>query len=87
MPEGSVICIMLVLVLLASLAMVGYCLQLARKYRKIEADMHCRYAGEEHKIDEIIFNRDDWFLRKVRFHTSSYPYVTEVLISEVDTID
>ena len=86
MPEGSLIIMMLVPVLAVAIAVVAYCLRLARKYRRIEADMQCLYGGEVHKIDLIIFDRNDWFLRKVRLHTSSYPYVVEVLISEVNTI-
>lgn len=86
MPEGSLICMMLAVVLSATVSMVIYCLRLARKYKKIEADMLCIYEGEVHKVDEIVFCRDDWFLRKVRFHTSAYPHVVEVLISEVDPI-
>ena len=87
MPEGSLIFMMLVPVLAVATGMVVYCLLLARKYRRIEADMQCIYEGEQHKIDLIIFDRNDWFLRKVRLHTSSYPYVVEVLISEVNTLD
>lgn len=86
MPEGSVLCIMLALLLSTAAGMVVYCLRLYRKYQKIEADMQCVYAGEVHKVDQIVFDRHDWFLRKVRFHTSTYPYVVELLISEVDTL-
>ncbi|NJD90006.1 MAG: hypothetical protein FIA91_00580 [Geobacter sp.] len=77
---------MLLPVLAVTAGMGVYCLRLARKYRRIEADMQCIYEGVVHKIDMIIFDRNDWFLRKVRLHTSSYPYVVEVLISEVNTL-
>ena len=86
MPEGSLIIMMLVAVLAVTAGMVVYCLRLARKYRRIEADMQCIYEGAVHKIDMIVFDRNDWFLRKVRLHTSSYPYVVEVLISEINTL-
>lgn len=86
MPEGSLILLMLVPVLAVATGIAGYCLRLARKYRRVEADMQCIYAGAVHKIDLIVFDRNDWFLRKVRLHTSSYPYVVEVLISEVNTL-
>jgi hypothetical protein len=86
MPEGSLIIMMVVPVLAMAAGIVVYCLRLARKYRRIEADMQCIYEGELHKIDLIIFDRNDWFLRKVRLHTNSYPYVVEVLISEVYTL-
>lgn len=86
MPEGSILCMMLALLLSAVAGVVIYCLRLCRKYQKIEADMQCVYAGAVHKVDQIVFDRNDWFLRKVRFHTTTYPYVVEVLISEVDTI-
>ena len=86
MPEGSLIILMLVAVLAVAIGIVVHCLGLARKYRRIEADMQCRYAGAVHKIDLIIFDRNDWFLRKVRLHTNTYPYVVEVLISEVNTL-
>lgn len=86
MPEGSLFFVMTIPVLAVATGMGVYCLRLARKYRRIEADMQCIYEGEVHKIDLIIFDRNDWFLRKVRLHTSSYPYVVEVLISEVSVL-
>lgn len=86
MPEGTVICIMFVFVLSTAVGLVVYCLRLAGKYRKIEADMNCIYKGTTHHVVDIIYDRDDWFLRKVRLHTDIYPYVVDVLISEVRTI-
>lgn len=86
MPEGTIICILFGLVLSSAVGMVAYCLWLARKYKKIEADMRCVYAGAVHHVIAIVFDRDDWFMRKVRLHTDIYPYVVEVLISEVRTI-
>ena len=83
MGEGIIIIMMLVLMLLAAAGIIVYSMRLAQKYRRVEQDRQCVYEGELHKVDEIIYNRDDWFLRKVRFHTSNYPYVVEVLISEV----
>lgn len=77
---------MMLMVLAVATGMGVYCLCLAKKYRRIETDMQCVYEGERHKIDMIVYDRKDWFLRKVRFHTSSYPYVVEVLISEIDTV-
>lgn len=86
MPEGTVICIIFAFVLSSALGMVAYCLQLARKFRRIEADMNCIYEGTEHHVVDIIYDRNDWFLRKVRLHTDTYPYVVDVPISEVRTI-
>lgn len=86
MPEGTIICILFGFVLSSAVGMVAYCLWLARKYRKIEEDMCCIYNGALHHVIEIVFDRDDWFLRKVRLHTDMYPYVVEVLICEVRTI-
>lgn len=83
MPEGTILCVMLVFVLSASTGVVVYCLRLARKYRRIETDMNCIYENTMHPVIEIIFSADDWFMRKVRLHTDAYPYVIEVLISEV----
>jgi hypothetical protein len=85
MPEGTIICIMIVSVLAAALGMAVYCLRLARKYRRVEADMRCIYEGTLHQVVDIVFDRDDWFMRKVRLHSEVYPYVVEVLISEVRT--
>lgn len=86
MPEGSFICIMLVFVLLAAVAMVVYCLRLAAKYRRIEADMQCVYHGTVHHVVDIIYDGNDWFMRKVRLHSDAFPYVVDTLISEVRTI-
>ena len=83
MPEGTVICIMLVLVLSATIGMVVYCLWLARKFRRIEADMSCIYEGREHHVIDILYDRNDWFMRKARLHSDIYPYVVDVLLSEV----
>lgn len=86
MPEGSFICAMLVLILSAAAGMVLYCLRLARKYKRVEEDGNCIYEGAVHHVVEIIYDHNDWFMRKVRLHTDVYPYVVEVLISEVRTI-
>ena len=86
MPEGTVIFIMFAFVLSAALGMVVYCLRLARKFRRIEADMNCIYEGTVHHVVDIIYDRNDWFLRKVRLHTDTYPYVVDVPISEVRII-
>lgn len=86
MPEGSTICIMLVFVLTAALGAGAYCLRLARKYKRIEADMRCLHEGVVHPVLEIIYDRNDWFMRKVRLHTETYPYVIDVPISEVRCI-
>lgn len=86
MPEGTTICILLVFVLSAMVGMVVYCLWLAGKYRRIEADMCCIYEDTMHHVIEVVFDSDDWFMRKVRLHTDTYPYVVEVLISEVRAI-
>ncbi|MFA7403883.1 MAG: hypothetical protein WC007_07815 [Pelobacteraceae bacterium] len=83
MPEGTVICIMLVLFLFATVGVVVYCLRLARKYKRVEADMQCIHEGAEHNIVDIIYDGNDWFMRKVRLHTDTYPYVVDVPISEV----
>ncbi len=84
MPEGTIICILFALVLSSAVGMVVYCLRLARKFRRIEADMNCIYDGTMHHVVDIIYD-PDWFLRKVRLHTDVYPYVVDVLISEVQT--
>lgn len=86
MPEGTIICIMLVLFLLATVGVVVYCLRLARKYKRVEADMQCIHEGAEHHIVDIIYDGNDWFMRKVRLHTETYPYVVDVPISEVRVI-
>lgn len=86
MPEGTIIGIMLVFVVSASACMVAYCLWLARKYRKIATDMCCMYEDTMHHVIEIVYDADDWFMRKVRLHTDTYPYVVEVLISDVRSI-
>lgn len=86
MPEGTVICILFIFVLATAVGMVVYCLRLARKYRRIEADMQCIYGERQHHVVDIIYDRDDWFLRKARLHTDEYPYVRDVLISEVRTV-
>ncbi len=86
MPEGSFICAMFALVLTAALGVVVYVLRLARKYRMVEKSMLCFYEGTIHKVMDIIYDHNDWFLRKVRLHTDSYPYVVDVLISDVKVI-
>lgn len=83
MPEGTVICILLVFALSAAVGMAVYSLRLARKYRIIETDRHCIYEGAIHHVVEIIDDRDDWFMRKARLHTDTYPYVVDVPISEL----
>lgn len=86
MPEGTIICMMLVVVLSAAVGVIVYCLRLARKYRRIEADMSCIYEGAVHHVIDIVYDGNDWFMRKVRLHTDTYPYVVDMLISEVRTI-
>lgn len=86
MPEGTIICMMLVVVLSAAVGVIVYCLWLARKYRRIEADMSCIYEGAVHHVIDIIYDGNDWFMRKVRLHIDTYPYVVDTLISEVRTI-
>lgn len=86
MPEGTIICILFVFVMISAVGMVVYCLRLARKYRRIEADRQCIYESAQHHVVDIIYDRNDWFMRKARIHTDAYPYVVDVLISEVRTI-
>jgi hypothetical protein len=86
MPEGTIICILFVFVLSSAAGAVVYCLHLARKYKKVESDRECIYEGTVHHVVDIIFDGNDWFMRKVRLHTDVYPYVVDVLISEVRTI-
>lgn len=86
MPEGTVICILLLFVLSAALGMVAYCLGLARRYRMIEKDKRCIHEGAVHHVVEIIYDRDDWFMRKARLHSDTYPYVVEVPISELRAV-
>ena len=86
MPEGTIICMMLVVVLSAAVGVIVYCLWLARKYRRIEADMSCIYEGAVHHVIDIIYDGNEWFMRKVRLHIDTYPYVVDTLISEVRTI-
>jgi len=86
MPEGTIICIMLLFVLSAALGMIAYCLGLARKYRMIETDMHCIYEGTIHHVVDIIYDHNDWFMRKARLHIDTYPYAVEVPISELRTV-
>lgn len=74
---------MLVLMLFATFGMVAYCLWLSRVYKKVEADMSCLYHGTVYHVLDVVYDRNDWFMRKVRLHTDTYPYVLEVLISEV----
>ncbi len=83
MPEGTLICLLFGMVLSAAVGIVVYCLRLARKYKRIEADMQCIYDGTLHHVVDIVYDSNDWFLRKVRLHTDVYPYVVDVLISEV----
>lgn len=86
MPEGTIICILLLFALSAAVGMIAYCLRLARKYRMIETDKHCIYEGTVHHVVDIIYDRDDWFMGKARLHTDSYPYVVEVPISELRAV-
>lgn len=74
---------MFVVVLSAALGAVVYCLRLARKYKRIEADMQCVYQGSVHHVVDIIYDDNDWFMRKVRLHSATYPYVVDKLISDV----
>jgi hypothetical protein len=74
---------MFVFVFSAAVGAVVYCLRLAAKYRRIEADMRCIYEGTVHHVVEIIYDNNDWFMRKVRLHTDTFPYVVDKLISEV----
>lgn len=74
---------MFVLMLLAAFGMVAYCLWLSRLYKKVETDMSCLYQGTVYHVIGVVYDRNDWFMRKVRLHTDSYPYVVEVLMSEV----
>jgi hypothetical protein len=77
---------MLVFVSSASAGMVLYCLRLAAKYRRIETDMRCIYNDRVYQVVDVIYDHNDWFMRKVRLHTDTFPYVTDTLISEVRTI-
>jgi hypothetical protein len=86
MPEGTIIFILLIAELSAAVAVIVYCLRLARKYRRIEADMQCIYQGTVHQVVDIVCDNNDWFMRKVRLHSDTYPYVIEVPISEVRII-
>jgi len=86
MPEGTFICIMLVFVLSAAVGAVVYCLRLSAKYRRIEADMRCICDGTVHQVVDIIYDNNDWFMRKVRLHSDTFPYVVDKLISEVRTV-
>lgn len=86
MPEGTIICVLFVFVLWAAVGLVAYCLRLARKYRRIEVDMRCIYKGAVHHVVEVVYDGNDWFMRKVRLHTDTYPYVVDVLISEVHPV-
>lgn len=86
MPEGTIICVLFAFVLSGAVGMIVYCLRLASKYRRIEADMHCIYKGTMHHVVDIVYDQGDWFMRKVRLHTDIYPYVLDVLISEVRAI-
>lgn len=86
MPEGSIILMCFGLVIAVSFAVAVYCLQLARKYRRIERDMRCIHEGAEQGVMEIIYDRNDWFIRSVRLHKDTYPYYVDVLISDVRTI-
>lgn len=83
MPEGTIICVLLVFVLSGAAGMIVYCLKLSRIYRRIEADMQCIYEGTRHHVVDIVYDRRDWFMRKALLHADVYPYVIEVLISEV----
>ena len=83
MPEGSMIVIGFGLMVTAAFASAVYCLLLAGKYRQIECDMRCVHNGEEKIVMDIIYNRNDWFMRSVRLHSEAYPYYEDVLISDV----
>jgi len=86
MPEGTFICIMFVFVLSAVVGAVVYCLRLSAKYKRIEADMRCIYEGTVHHVVDIIYDNNDWFMRKVRLHSDTFPYVVDRLISDVRTV-
>jgi hypothetical protein len=86
MPGGTVVCILFVFVLSAAMGMIAYCLRLARKYRMIETDMHCIYEGTIYHVVDIIYDRNDWFMRKARLHTDTYPFVVDVPISELRAV-
>lgn len=87
MREGTIIGFMLVANFFAALVMIGYCLCLSRKYSRIESDRLCRYKGTVYKVIDIVYNSEDWFMRKARLQTDSYPYVVEVFISDVRIVD
>jgi len=86
MSDGTFICIMFVFVLSELVGLIAYCLHLARKYKRIQADMCCVYKGTVHRVIEIVYDSNDWFMRKVRLHSEVYPYVVDVLISEVHPV-
>lgn len=87
MREGTMIGFMLIANFLATLFIIGYCLCLSRKYRRIESDRLCRYKGTVYKVIDIVYNGNDWFMRKARLQTDSYPYVVEVFISDVRIVN
>jgi flagellin-like protein len=45
MPEGTIIFVMFAFVLTGAVGAAIYCLRLASKYKRIEADMACIYEG------------------------------------------
>jgi hypothetical protein len=77
---------MFVFVLSAAVGAVVYCLRLASKYRRIEADMQCICDGTVHHVVDIIYDKNDWFMRKVRLHSDTFPFVVDRLISDVRTV-
>jgi hypothetical protein len=77
---------MLLFVLSAAVGTVAYCLWLAAKYKRIETDMCCVCDGRVHHIVDIIYDYNDWFMRKVRLHSDDYPYFVDKLVSEVSTV-
>ena len=87
MREGTIIGFMLIAIFFAALVMIGYCLCLSRKYRRIESDRQCLYKGTVYKVIAVVYNGNDWFMRKARLQTDSYPYVVEVFISDIRIVD
>ncbi len=86
MPEGSIIVLFFGLAVAAAGVGAVYCLRLALKYRRIERDMRCIHNGAELDVMEIVYDRDDWFRRRVRLHKDSYPYYEDVPISDVRAV-
>lgn len=86
MPEGTIICLMFGLVFSGAIGAVVYCLHLARKYARVESDRQCCYNGTIHKVLAVVYDSNDWFMRRVRLQTDVYPYVLEVLIADIRII-